>query len=207
MLAHTKLIEKIQTMDDPKALRALIRNARDRKAADVEEAAFRRLVSIVPGERPGSVAYDFWQMVNAFEFMLSQERGRTTQLGRTRQKIKRVGVVQILEDWALSEKAAPGFDKLLAWGMTELTGEAIVLRHADQFSEEVRHAARKRLTDAGVEVDGLPGVKRGQSALDVVSGQPRDNRKIKATVKSILKEDKPVVPDAALYQMTAAGRE
>jgi hypothetical protein len=39
--------------------------------------------------------------------------------------------------------------------MPELTGEAIVLRHASQFDPEIVAAARDRLEKAGVEVAAL----------------------------------------------------
>ena len=41
--------------------------------------------------------------------------------------------------------------------MPELTGEAIVLRHANHFDETVATAARERLEDAGVDLTTLHG--------------------------------------------------
>ena len=38
---------------------------------------------------------------------------------------------------------------LIARGYPELTGEAIVLRHKDQFTEDVVAAADRRLQEAG----------------------------------------------------------
>ena len=156
MSDHSRILAFIAQCDDAEKLRTLIKNARDRGGTEVADAAFRKLVSLVPSERPGTVEHDFWQMVNAFEHTLTEERGKTTRLTRTRQKVERVGVVQTLRDWAISERETDGFQMLLDRGMAELTGEAIVLRHAGRFEPEVVVAAERRLIDAGVAVSNLP---------------------------------------------------
>jgi hypothetical protein len=122
----------------------------------IADAAFRKLISVLPSEEPGTVEHDFWQTVHAFELALSEERGRITRLSRTRQKVARVGVIQTLKDWALSNTETDGFRMLLERGMPELTGEAIVLRHTQHFESEVVAAAKRRLESAGVDVGRLP---------------------------------------------------
>jgi hypothetical protein len=155
MSKYAQVLESIAKCDDPQALRRWIENAREKNADEVADAAFRRLVSIVPSEEPGTVEHDFWQTIQAFEFLLSEERGRTTRLSRTRQKVTRVGVVQTLKDWALDKKQTQGFEMLMERGMPELTGEAVVLRHPDNFEADVQAAARDRLIRAGVNVNQL----------------------------------------------------
>lgn len=157
MTDHERMFGLIENCADPKKLRTWIKNARGQGEARIADAAFRRLVAILPQEEPGTVEYDFWQTIHAFEHILSEERTKTTRLARTRQKVKRVGEVQTLKDWALSKKSTDGFTQLLKLGMPELTGEAIVLRHADKFDEEVVDAARRRLQEAGVDPATLPG--------------------------------------------------
>ena len=80
MSDNTGMIEKIVKCDDPDKLRTWIKNARFQNAMDVADAAFRQLISIIPSEQPGTVEHDFWQTINAFEFVLSDERHRTTGL-------------------------------------------------------------------------------------------------------------------------------
>ena len=104
MTGNEKALESITKCDDPEKLRTWIKNARNKHAEDVADAAFRKLISIVPSEQPGTVEHDFWQMINAFEYTLSQERGRTTRLSRTRQKITRDGVLQTLKEWAVAKR-------------------------------------------------------------------------------------------------------
>ncbi len=155
MGAHEKILTLIAACDEPDKLRTWIKNARDKSEPVIAEAAFRRLIAILPKEKPGTVEYDFWQTIYAFEQVLSDERSKTTRLARTRQKVARVGEVQTLKDWAVSEKSTDGFTMLLERNMPELTGEAIVLRHASHFDVSVVAAARNRLEQAGVDVAAL----------------------------------------------------
>jgi len=159
MVDHTRVLDFIARCDDPDKLRALIKNARERDGATVADAAFRKLVSIIPSERPGSIEHDFWQTIHAFEYMLTEERGKTTRLSRTRQKVGKIGVKQTLQDWALGDKHTDGFKMLLDRGLAELTGEAVVLRHSHEFDPRVVDAARKRLSRAGVDGDALERCK------------------------------------------------
>jgi hypothetical protein len=156
MIDEGKMLKFVEQCEDTDKLKSLITNARDGGASRVADAAFRKLISILPSERPGTVEHDFWQTVHAFELTLSEERGRTTRLSRTRQKVARVGVVQTLKDWALGETETDGFRMLLERGMPELTGEAIVLRHTKHFEPEIVVAARKRLESKGVDISRLP---------------------------------------------------
>jgi hypothetical protein len=154
-----KILGLIATCDDPEKLRSWITNARKGGDKRIADAAFRRLISVLPKEQPGTVRHDFWQTIHAFEHVLSEERGKTTRLARTRQKVARVGEVQTLKDWALSSKSTDGFTMLIERNMPELTGEAIVLQHADQFGADVLAAANRRLIQAGVDTSSLPKIK------------------------------------------------
>tara|TARA_R110000751_G_scaffold8822_6_gene34081 strand:- start:5450 stop:5968 length:519 start_codon:yes stop_codon:yes gene_type:complete len=155
MIGRQKILDRIADCTDPDKLKNWIANARREGAEDVEKAAFKQLISIAPSEAPGTVEHDFWQTIHAFEYVLSDERGKTTILSRTRQKVARVGVEKTLTDWALNTKKTEGFTMLLERNMPELTGEAIILRHPRKFDSDVVSAARERLHKAGVDVDLL----------------------------------------------------
>jgi hypothetical protein len=64
MSNHAKIIDGILNCDDPEKLRIWIKNARNQNADDIADAAFRKLISIVPSEQPGTVEHDFWQTVH-----------------------------------------------------------------------------------------------------------------------------------------------
>ena len=153
--AIAKVLEVIRTSRDHDQLRRLMEAARRNGAESVREAAFRRLLHILPGETPGTIEHDFWRTIHAFEEVLRQERGRTVRLSRTRQKVKRVGVMQTLTDFAMNKAPTDGFRMLIDRAMPELTGEAIVLRHKSHFPEEVITAAEERLRSAGVNLEEL----------------------------------------------------
>ena len=150
-----KILAFVERCENPAELESLIKNATRLGNTTVAEAAFRKRIALVPAERPGSVEHDFWQMVQAFEHALSEERGKTTRLSRTRQKAAKVGVVQTLRDWAANSQETSGFRMLLERGMPEFTGEAITLRHREHFAPPVLEAAQQRLTAAGVDLSSL----------------------------------------------------
>lgn len=154
--AERAALDRIPGIEDPKQLRILRDNARRLGSTLVADAAFQRLIRIVPGETPGSVEHDFWTTIHAFEEVLSEENEKTTKLSRTRLKATKSGVVRVLEDFATAAKPADGFQMLLDRNLAELTGEAVILRHPEAFDPAVVASARARLTKAGVDVDALP---------------------------------------------------
>ncbi|MCF6316327.1 MAG: hypothetical protein L3J30_08600 [Marinosulfonomonas sp.] len=149
MSKNDKLIAIINSETDPEKLRNWIRNARKQQADDVEQAAIQRLIEInalTNHDDPNdSLVLDFWKSITALEFALSDERGKTIRLARTRQKISRVGVKKTLEDLAVSAKASDGYFLLRDRGMLDMSAEAVVLRHSALFDDEIIKAAQSRL--------------------------------------------------------------
>lgn len=146
-------LEFIATCADPKKLRQIAVNADKQSNSAVREAARRRLYSVLPSEKPGTLEYDVWQSIHALEDTLSNEREKTTRLARTRQKIKRDGEVVTVADLIL-KRASDGFRMLVERNLPELTFEAVALNHPDRFQGHVLEAAAKRLRDSGLLVDG-----------------------------------------------------
>lgn len=155
MADNKKVLASIAVATDPAKLRTLRENAQRLGVPEVEEAAFRRLVEILPEDAPGSIEHDFWKTIHAFEEILRDERGKTVRLSRTRQKIDRVGVMLTLIDFAVSKTPTDGFNMLIERGLPELTGEALVLKHTSHFEPAVLEAARSRLEGAGVDTSRL----------------------------------------------------
>lgn len=156
MTDYTKQLAFIAKATDAEELRRLVASAKRLNAKPVEEAAFRKLITLGIEHDTGSVEHDFWRTVNAFEADLKEERGKTVRLSRTRQKVAKDGVIKTLTDWALGHPT-DGFNMLIERDMPELLGEAIVLRHADDFEPHVVEAARSRLSSAGVDIDRVMG--------------------------------------------------
>ncbi len=143
------------TLDDPTLLRNLMKNAQAAGRLDLVLRCQIRLARLAGREYDDELESEFWQAVAVAEELASQRNGRTTRLSRTRQKVKRVGVVQCLIDWALDPSVTQGFTILVGGGHPELTGEAIVVRHADRFSADAVAAARAKLVDHGVDVEAI----------------------------------------------------
>lgn len=143
-----RALAQIPQIDDPKALRVLIENARG-KSDRIVRTAFRRLVSLSTDRRPGTVEYDCWSMIHTIEELRRLE-GRVWRMNRLRPKIAAEGEASALAYCA--ENETDGFHEILAYGLPELTAEAIVLRHPSVFPDTLRKVARRRLQNAGVVV-------------------------------------------------------
>lgn len=145
-----RALERIATCNDPGELRRTAENAKSASNNVVREAAELRLYAISPEADPGTLEYDVWQSIYALEGALTNERGKTTRLARTRQKIARQGEETTVSD-LIRKPASEGYRMLLERGWPELTFEAVALRHANRFDAQVLKAARERLNDSGVQ--------------------------------------------------------
>lgn len=156
MADHTKILAVIANSTDPDKLRVIQQHAKDKGVTEVKDAAFERLIEILPKEKPGTIEHDFWKTIHMFEEILREERGKTVRLSRTRQKINRVGVMQTMIDLAIRTLPSEGFTMLIERQRPELTCEALVIKHEASFDLEVLTAARKRLSDAQIDISKLP---------------------------------------------------
>jgi hypothetical protein len=149
MSNYQKVLEMIAACDDETKLCNWISNANREGAEEVEDAARRRLIAVRAcrdiDDPNDPVALDFWKSITALENELSEEKGKTIRLSRTRQKIARVGVEKTLTDLALQPQPSDGYHLLKARGMLDLSAEAVVLRYPERFAQEVLEAARLRL--------------------------------------------------------------
>lgn len=152
--AVERALKLIESSTDPKALRQLAVNARKKGELIVARAADLRLYEILPAEKPGSFEHDVWRSIHALEGTLTNERGKTTRLGRTRQKIARVGELETVKDLIVgAKKPSEGFAMLIERQMPELTFEAVALRHPDRFDRMALDTASERLKAAHVDAD------------------------------------------------------
>jgi hypothetical protein len=145
-----RALERIAQCNDPLELRKIANNASAAGIEEVKEAALRKLYSVSPQAQPGTLEHDVWQSIFALEGSVSEERGKTIRLARTRQKIQRDGEQLTVAD-LVRKSASKGYRMLLDRGWPELTFEAVALRHSDRFESDVLDAARGRLRRSGVE--------------------------------------------------------
>jgi hypothetical protein len=142
-------LDYIAACGDPLKLRTIAKHARKQGNTDVEKAASLRLYAVLPVEDPGTLEHDVWQSIHALEHSLSNERGKTVRLGRTRNSITKFGEQNTVAKLLLKPKASEGFAMLMERGMPERTFEAVALKHAVRFNEEELEAASTRLLAAG----------------------------------------------------------
>ena len=82
-------------MSDIKALRNLMANAKRLERDDVYWLAFKRLCSLEGMAFDDPLERDFYDVLNAYEELLTEKNGRTTKASRTRQKLKNKGVSSV----------------------------------------------------------------------------------------------------------------
>lgn len=141
-------LERIEELDEADKLHTLMLNARRMGSEKVAEAAFRKRIEVLAGDdHDSAVAMDFWRSIHTLEAALTEERGKTIRLTRTRQKLTRAGAVKTLADLAVAPKPSEGFALLMDRDLSDLTAESVVLRHPEEFDEKTRDAAAARLAE------------------------------------------------------------
>ncbi|MHA1546630.1 MAG: hypothetical protein ACTSUY_09440 [Alphaproteobacteria bacterium] len=140
---------KISQMTDKNGLQNLMENARKLERDDVYWLAFKRKCALEGMNMEDPLEREFYEVLNAYEELLTIKNGRTTKAARTRQKLAKKGIEKCLLDWALGS-ATEGFKLLLDKGLPELTAEHLVVKYRDRFPPEAVKAAEDRLAEYGV---------------------------------------------------------
>lgn len=141
-----------KSFTDPEKLRKLMANAVRLGYDDLAFGCQLRIAELAGNAHKDAVERAFWTSLTAAEEFRTADNGRSTRLLKVRAKHKRVGAQKVLADLMMEEGLSDGFDKFIAHGRSDLTGEAIVLQHEDEFSVDVVNAARKKLLDKGVTI-------------------------------------------------------
>lgn len=138
-------VPDLNSMTDPDKVRGIMNSAERLGRSDVYWMAFNRLCQLEGIDENDPLTRDFQATLRAYEELLTRKNGRTTIATRTRQKLKNKGLLQCLEDWALSKQPTTGFDLLIENDQVKLTAEYLVLQYSDRFTEEAVAAASGRL--------------------------------------------------------------
>lgn len=145
-------VAKLKT---PAEAQNLMNNARRLGREDIYQLAFAKkceLESQLHEDPNDPLVKDFWLTISAYEQLLTEKNDRKTIAARTRQKVTKDGIFETVQSWARKREATMGFELLTAAGQWKLTGEYLVIKHADRFLAEDVLAAQKRLTDAGFKL-------------------------------------------------------
>lgn len=144
--ATLQALARIEKCGDPDDLKRIYVNASKLGNEIVAEAAQRKRFAVMPAAEPGTFEHDVWQSIYALEAALSDERGKTIRLARTRQKIARDGELVAVRDLIMKPAASEGYHMLIERGWPELAFESVALRHPDSFAAEVLEKAAARLS-------------------------------------------------------------
>lgn len=139
-----------KTFTDPEKLRKLMANAVRLGYPDLAFNCQLRIAELAGAAHKDAVERAFWTSLTAAEEFRTAENKRATRLLKIRAKHKRVGAQKLLADLMMEEGLTDGFDIFVEHGRSDLTGEAIVLQHEDQFDVDVVNAARKKLLERNV---------------------------------------------------------
>jgi hypothetical protein len=141
------IVSRIETADDA---RNLMENAKNKNRMDVYQATFRRLGQIEGRDHSDPVIAQFWAAISAVEETLRQKHGKAVKANYTRRKVKKVGEIQCLIDWAFKSQETEGFRLLVDAGLGDQTGEYVLVKNSDRFPADAVAAAKKRLVENGV---------------------------------------------------------
>jgi len=137
--------------DDPAKIRGIMANAKRLDRPDLVLKCQLRIAELAGSAYDDEIEREFWRAVTCAEEFKTAENGKTTRLSRTRQKYERDGALGCISHWALNAKTTDGFHILVNAGRPEFTAEAIVIRHSTKFSDDVVSAAKKKLSDHGID--------------------------------------------------------
>jgi hypothetical protein len=145
-----KLHAWISMCSDVKQLRICAENAESKGRLDLRDEALKRSWTLEGLNHSDPLHRDFYAMLNAYEHYLYEKHGKNLKAQYTRRALANKGVIGTLNDWALASKPTDGFKRLVAANLAEFTGECVIMRHAERFSESIVAAAKKRLGEFGI---------------------------------------------------------
>lgn len=141
-----------KTFTDPDKLRKLMANAVRLGYADLAFGCQMRIAELAGAAHSDAIDRAFFTSLVAAEEFRTADNGRSTKLINIRARHKKFGAVRVLSDMMMAPEVSDGFAKLVEHERSDLTGEAIVLDHEEQFSVDVVNAARKKLLGHGVSL-------------------------------------------------------
>lgn len=145
-----KIHDWISSCSDAGQLKLFAGNAEKKGRFDLRDEALKRCWSLEGLNHSDPLHRDFYAMLNAYEHFLFLKHGRNLKAQYTRRALANKGVVGTLNDWALSPQPTEGFRRLVDGNLAEFTGECVIVRNAERFSEQIVAAAKNRLEQFGV---------------------------------------------------------
>jgi len=119
--------------------------------ADLARVTMRRAIELraINLGNKSEVETALWEAILAYEEVLSKKNGKRTLASRTRQMIKRYGIIGAAERAVNRKIEAMGYKVLVDIGLHDLTFEAVIVRFPEVFSQQIVELARSRLEEMG----------------------------------------------------------
>jgi hypothetical protein len=152
MVNSEMMAAKVATMTDVAGIRQLKTNAEARGAWNVVKACIERLAKLGAPAAAHPLVRRFWEIITASEELQRLRHSRVRQMFARRQTAGTSDfeiVKEILTKWATDKTPTEGFIKLIKFGSSKLTGEAVVVEFAEEFPAHVVAAAEERLAAYG----------------------------------------------------------
>jgi hypothetical protein len=140
--------EKIERLETPEECESFARNVQE-KHPDLARQARRKGVQLRAAAQGAktSAEREAWAAVLAYEEVLFTKHGRRISASRTRQMIKRHGIMGAVERAVNRTSPTVGYRALVEVGMQDFAFENVVVRHPDSFSPGTVARARTRVEE------------------------------------------------------------
>ena len=152
--------ERILRLKTPESCEQFAINVEKRGKPELALEARRRGVQLLASMHGAKTEAerDAWEVLYAYERVLSTKRGRATRASRTRPMIARYGIIETVERIVTRRTESTGYAALVEMGMEDMTAEAVVLRHPTAFSAKAIERSKERLA-----MNASPGSLREQT--------------------------------------------
>ena len=157
MTNNANAVANVHKCNTLRGLRNIINNATADLAAGkdfaharlVHDAAIGRFVEIsaTSEEARSEVDQALFTALYAYEFLRSQEKGRTTRSTYLRRKIKDTDIVTAVSGSVLKGRKTSGLRSLLDMDRLDMSFEAVIIKYETEFDPAVVTAARKTLAE------------------------------------------------------------
>lgn len=155
MIDNSKALENTKKAASLKDLKTTIANAKANIAAgkdiavskEVLDAAVRRYWELSAAKHDAGAQVDraLWEALYAYEYLRSEEVGRSYRATYLRRKIAQTDIVTAVSGSVLKGGKTAGLQALREMGRLDASFESVVVRHPDAFQPEIVEAAKETL--------------------------------------------------------------
>jgi hypothetical protein len=143
----TIMDERVAKLKTPEECEQFAKNAIERKRPDLAQAARKKAIELRAKAYGAStkVECECLEAVCAYEEILTTKNKRKTMATRTRQMIKKRGIIPAVEHVVTRDKETVGYAALQEMDLQDYTFEAVVVKYPASFSAEAVQSSKERL--------------------------------------------------------------